>query len=60
MSFVARLYAELWSTMIIFADRAEKEIRSWPCTHGLGCTERTQKLLDELLEIVDRKPDATG
>ncbi|MGH4009906.1 MAG: hypothetical protein ACRDTH_17435 [Pseudonocardiaceae bacterium] len=57
MSFVARLYAELWSTMIIFAD-AEKEIRSWPCTHGLGCTERTQELLDELLEIADRKSDA--
>jgi hypothetical protein len=57
---VARLYIDLYSTMISFADLAEKEIRTWPRTDGLGRTDRTQELIDELLETIGQEPDATS
>ena len=59
-ALTARLYTELYTTLISFADLAEKEIRTWPRTDGLGRTERTQQLVDELFEIVDRTPGATS
>ena len=56
---VARLYVDLYRTMISFADLAEKEIRTWPRTDGLGRTDRVQELIDELLEIVGQEPGPT-
>lgn len=57
---VAQLYIDLYSTMISFADLADKEIRTWPRTDGLGLTDRTQELIDELLETIGHEPDATS
>ena len=55
----ARLYADILTAMVNFADMAEEEIKTWPHTHGLGRTEHTQELIDEMLEIADRKTWAT-
>jgi DNA-binding PadR family transcriptional regulator len=52
----ARMYAELYLTVLSFADLAEKEIRDWPRTYDLDRRERTRELMNELFELADRAP----
>jgi DNA-binding PadR family transcriptional regulator len=45
----ACFYLALYDATISFADLAEREIKTWPRTDGLGMTDRTRELLDNLL-----------
>jgi PadR family transcriptional regulator, regulatory protein AphA len=48
IALFARFYADLFELVIEWAELAEAEIRRWPRTDGLGMTERTRALLEEL------------
>ncbi len=49
IALFARFYADLFELIIQWAELAEAEIQAWPRTDGLGMTERTHALLEELV-----------
>jgi DNA-binding PadR family transcriptional regulator len=52
--------AEVYGAILRSAELADKEIRTWDRTDGLGMTDRTSELLDELLDswpAYPNKPD---
>ena len=54
IALFARFYADLFELVVRWAELAETEIQAWPRTDGLGMTERTHALLEELV----RRPGA--
>jgi PadR family transcriptional regulator AphA len=44
------LLAQVYRAILRWAELADKEIRRWDRTDGLGMTDRTRELLDELLD----------
>jgi hypothetical protein len=48
IALFARFYADLFELVMEWAELAEAEIERWPRTDGLGMTERTRALLEEL------------
>jgi PadR family transcriptional regulator, regulatory protein AphA len=56
IALFARFYTDLFARLVAWADLAEAEVAAWPRTAGLGMTERTRALLEELvprLEALD-------
>jgi PadR family transcriptional regulator AphA len=51
------LLSQVYGAILRSAELADKEIRTWDRTDGLGMTERTAELLDELL---DSRPGYTN
>jgi PadR family transcriptional regulator AphA len=49
IALFARFYADLFELIVRWAELAEAEIQAWPRTDGLGMTERTRDLLQELV-----------
>jgi PadR family transcriptional regulator AphA len=49
IALFARFYADLFELVGQWAELAEAEIQAWPSTDGLGMTERTHALLEELV-----------
>jgi PadR family transcriptional regulator AphA len=49
IALFARFYADLFELVIGWAELAEAEIERWPRSDGLGMTERTRGLLEELV-----------
>lgn len=58
VALTGRLLADLWETILVFADLAEAEIQTWPRTEGLGLTPRSREILDEMLERDERRRNA--
>jgi PadR family transcriptional regulator, regulatory protein AphA len=48
IALFASFYADLFELVVRWADLAEAEIERWPRTDGLGMTERTRALLEEV------------
>ena len=62
IALFARFYADLFELVTRWAELAETEIQAWPQTDGLGMTERTRALLEELARRpgADWEPSATA
>jgi len=57
----ARFHLDLFELLVRWADLAEGQIGAWPRTAGLGTTEPTRALLDEMLTRLEALTDrATG
>jgi hypothetical protein len=60
------VYADLFELVVRWAELAETEIQAWPQTDGLGMTERTHALLEELVrrpgpgQTATRLPDGAA
>jgi AcrR family transcriptional regulator len=53
IALFAHFYADLFELVVRWAELAEAEIERWPRTDGLGMTERTRALLEELVRRLD-------
>lgn len=49
ITLFGRFYLDLFELLARWADLAEAEIAAWPRTAGLGMTDRTRALLEEML-----------
>ena len=60
IALFARFYADLLEVVEGWAELAEREVASWPRTDGLGLTDGARKLLEEIVERRDQRPNPSS
>jgi PadR family transcriptional regulator, regulatory protein AphA len=60
IALFGRFHLDLFELLVRWADLAEAEIERWPRTDGLGMTDQTRSLLEEMLTRLQALADRTA